>query len=732
MATSLWNLLSEYKVVIPILQRDYAQGREIGKVPAIREKFLEALFSAVKSNSEPLEIDFVYGYINEHYKTSGDVIKTFVPLDGQQRLTTLFLLHWFIAVKENRLNEAKTLLSNFTYETRHSSRVFCGELIKFKPDDLDSPIKETIINQPWFFTAWKNDPTVSSMLIVLNDIQRKFQYTKDIWPLLTSNHPHIGFHLLPMEKLGLPDDLYIKMNSRGKELTEFEYFKSRFSEILNPEQAKIFNEKIDQAWSDLFWDIYKEAEGADISKLVDNAFLRFFRFISDILSAKYDIIITDDTDIFYSYIEVYKNRIENVSFLFSCLDVFHKMYEINPEFFDSIFYIEEKDFSEAKTKIFFQNPITDLFKKCANSYPNNISFGEQLMLYACILHLLHDTPEFNYRIRKTRNLISNSEDTVRKENMQSLLSTVSEVILKDKIDDDSKFDKLQGKEEAAKQLFVEQNCALKETIYKLEDHQLLQGCTAIFKLENGLETYAPVFHKIFSNDCDYETISRALLTFGDYFQQYGKYDRLGNGNNTVWRELFTPSQRRLDFHRTQKGLYDLLTYLIQNPQSDINKIVDGYLDAFNIQKDKAKNWNYYFIKYKEFRRKSDGYYYWPDRNKRYECFMMRKSTRSGFHWSPFLYTFKEPSNSQLSLENYGTPLIINIGNASLKLINVNNGFILEAVNDDRNILMDGIRNKGFVNADNILLISQNGDGIDIEDRVEKGADFISKITSMNV
>lgn len=251
MATSLWNLLGKYKIVIPIIQRDYAQGRQTGKAPLIREKFLNALCAAIKNNTGALELDFVYGYTKENQNES-----SFVPLDGQQRLTTLFLLHWFIAVKENNIEEAKNRLLKFTYETRHSSRVFCQELVeKFKPDELENtPVSNIIINQPWFFTAWKNDPTIDSMLTMLNAIQDRFQEIDNVWALLTSEHPRIVFHLLPMEKLGLPDDLYIKMNSRGKELTEFEYFKSRFTEILSDDHAKIFNNNIDQEWSNLFPD----------------------------------------------------------------------------------------------------------------------------------------------------------------------------------------------------------------------------------------------------------------------------------------------------------------------------------------------------------------------------------------------------------------------------------------------------------------------------------------------
>ena len=113
MKMSLLDLLKQYQIVIPIVQRDYAQGREIGQVPQIRKRFIKVLFEALKSNNSQLELDFIYGSVkNEKY---------FLPLDGQQRLTTLYLLHWFVAAKEGHLDNVKTILSKFSYETRHSA-----------------------------------------------------------------------------------------------------------------------------------------------------------------------------------------------------------------------------------------------------------------------------------------------------------------------------------------------------------------------------------------------------------------------------------------------------------------------------------------------------------------------------------------------------------------------------------------------------------------------------------
>ena len=71
------------KIIIPIIQRDYAQGRLDPDINRVRERFLSSLYDAIVET--PITLDFVYGDIDEE--------GVMTPLDGQQRLTTLFLLH---------------------------------------------------------------------------------------------------------------------------------------------------------------------------------------------------------------------------------------------------------------------------------------------------------------------------------------------------------------------------------------------------------------------------------------------------------------------------------------------------------------------------------------------------------------------------------------------------------------------------------------------------------------
>ena len=56
--------------------------------------------------------------------------KVFVAVDGQQRLTTAFLLHWYVAWRENKLNDYKNMLKNFSWDTRSYSSQFVDLLFK--------------------------------------------------------------------------------------------------------------------------------------------------------------------------------------------------------------------------------------------------------------------------------------------------------------------------------------------------------------------------------------------------------------------------------------------------------------------------------------------------------------------------------------------------------------------------------------------------------------------------
>jgi len=267
-------LLNTSKIEIPIIQRDYAQGRYSEKTNKIRALFLNSIIDAIESHNGSLELDFVYGNVEN------DV---FQPLDGQQRLTTLFLLHWYIALKTGNLSINKKYFLRFTYETRFSSREFCYELVE-KGENLGigETISERIFDSSWFFLAWGKDPTIRAMLTMLDSIDErlKAKNQEDLdkyWRRLTSENPPIKFHFKMLSDIGLTDDLYIKMNARGKALTDFESFKARFEKHIEKNKwetnittpTNTFSHRVDTIWTDLFW----KHRGSD--NQTDNEFIKF-------------------------------------------------------------------------------------------------------------------------------------------------------------------------------------------------------------------------------------------------------------------------------------------------------------------------------------------------------------------------------------------------------------------------------------------------------------------------
>ena len=260
-------------IEIPLIQRDYAQGRPGAWVKEIRVSFLEVLLDAI-AGGEPVGLDFVYGKIEN---------ATFHPLDGQQRLTTLFLLHWYLASAANRL-DAGAAWTRFSYATRASARLFCQRLAANPlPQDTDVP-SAWIIDQPWYLYVWRTDPTIQSMLVVIDAIHEEIQRiypdldAQAAWERLTdAESPAVSFYLLPLDDMESDEDLYIKMNSRGKPLTPFENFKARFEQdIRHSDRAEEFAHKIDGAWSDLLWPF----RGGD--NLVDDEFIRYIDFITEL------------------------------------------------------------------------------------------------------------------------------------------------------------------------------------------------------------------------------------------------------------------------------------------------------------------------------------------------------------------------------------------------------------------------------------------------------------------
>ena len=111
----------------------------------------------------------------------------------------------------------------------------------------------------------------------LDDISASFDYGFDYVSILSdSNNQKLVFNFLDIDKLGSEDELYIKLNSRGRPLTDFENFKARLIDRIKKIDSHLereFSQNIDTKWTDVIWNIDKNAFDTNFLNLFEIALI---------------------------------------------------------------------------------------------------------------------------------------------------------------------------------------------------------------------------------------------------------------------------------------------------------------------------------------------------------------------------------------------------------------------------------------------------------------------------
>ena len=405
------SLLNKYKnnVVVPIIQRGYAQGRNTKKVEKIREDFLDVIVDFLSNDKGELILDYIYGVEDN---------STFYLLDGQQRLTTLFLFYWYFDFEKEQLKK-------FTYETRNSSKDFISFLLNIKREEINLKTKKNLSDKLKdnikFLKFWEKDTTVKGMLKVIDVIDEKVENKKNI---NSSKLNGIRFYCEYIK--GDPDDLYIKMNSRGKQLTDFEIFKSKLESFLD---GKIdvnllteFKEKIDTTWSDFLWEFVKNNQNPEI----DSIFKNFFDFVFRMLYAEQCEYIKDKKEKIGSYLKDFFNLFviktdtkyiddsknymleSNIKFIVNIFDIFYKLTpDKTIELFNEIFCIYDGNIYNDKISAFEEN--INIFDK-KDDYIillkiNNYDLKYKILLFSFFIILNKIYEEENYKENENIDLI---------------------------------------------------------------------------------------------------------------------------------------------------------------------------------------------------------------------------------------------------------------------------------------------------------------------------------------
>lgn len=702
------------KIEIPIIQRDYAQGRNTPEVNKIRKRFLTSLYNALIENKQ-LKLDFVYGDINEK--------KELTPLDGQQRLTTLFLLHWYIARHEGIEEDKLDFLKKFSYETRYSARNFCENLVNanYKPNFSFEKLSDDITDQSWMPLDWMHDPTISAMLNMLDDIHSMFKDTNGLWPRLEQGC--IAFYFLSIKNMGLTDDLYIKMNSRGKPLTEFEHFKAEwegYMKKINEACADRISKKIDIEWTDILWP-YKGN-----NTIIDEEFVRYFKFLCAILYYKKyptetmpDDILDLTKELFY---EKRDDAEENLFFIeksFDCLvgiDI--------KNCFES--FLTREQHVDGKSHI---DDTIDVFDHCCKSYGErrtssirSFSIGRMLLLYCFILYWKNkdfiSDQKFARRLRIINNMIKASEFELREDRMPTLLKQTEDVILDGKIEfieNRYSYNALQIQEEIDKENWLKDNPDKEQQLFILEDHPLLNGGISVVGID--YIHFKDRFFTLF--DCDRSLVNRALLTIGDYSLQVGWRYQVGSARiDTTWKTLFHTNKDNV------QKIHNILITLLEKAETFTDDLLKGIIDEY-LNSTKAFDWKYYLVKYDSMRPEKYGMYYWYDYKTRGKqsyriLMMMTEKSIGGKNYNIFLKTLKDRFTSNypgkdirlgyFAYQGDGDKLEISC--KGKKAYYQDNSFIIEDIFDPESMIVKEIPQEN---------------GIDIIDRIEIAWNEISQL-----
>ena len=269
---TFWGLLNNPDIngiIIPKYQRDYAQGRDHTK--KIAKKFIADLHEILLSKDElqQLSLGLIYTCLEK------DSRKLHI-VDGQQRFTILWLLHLFLG-KNSDGNISN--LSKFQYKTRSAAERFCEYVIKVKCNKLT---KNNICNDRKFSKEWQLDPTVSNMLEVIDILNKYFpkevpkeEYSFFFNKLIGQECP-VKFDYLQLVGV-TSDNIYMQMNSRGLDLSDFECFKSDLIKVVNDETL-IFDKKIDGDYTNFIWKILGNKKNDKKAEILDSCLANYIEY----------------------------------------------------------------------------------------------------------------------------------------------------------------------------------------------------------------------------------------------------------------------------------------------------------------------------------------------------------------------------------------------------------------------------------------------------------------------
>lgn len=604
------------QILIPEIQRDYvwetenvnsllqsiyedfrAQVERIGLSTEQLTQGIPTIYAAewakfIQSQKKTTNIGFLYAYFDPEQYTK------YILIDGQQRLTTIFLILLNLYIKEGRAsvfkrNYFQNLIPKIDYKVRRSSHEF---FLNFLDYILEGNELCNVTKQFWFHISFYNDPTINSLIqnyTAINNTLAEWNLTSDY----LENQVEFWYFDTSQSEQG--EDLYLYMNSRGERVQANENIKAQLLENLSDDNKNKWGNTWEK-WQNFFWLNRGNSVNADRGF---NDFLRWIVIINQIRQPQYNesmdmserIRVIIDSEKFSleglqlgaisSYFEAVQ-RLLTTAGIDRYID--HSIFNQKPtqqlyiRLFPSIMYAEHyPDASSIEllrvVRFFFNITRFDLVSK------SPLRFAGQ-----CI-HLMRELLENEFKditdLMRFRDG-ERFEHIITDEELQKLF------LYNTQPDENSRRD-------------------LEALIWEAEDFEMCDG--KIILLWNCMKFYPFVkdhdefvkenfivvfdtFKMLFSRRTD--LLRRALLCHGDYTFLDGTSTNLNAYRYSIcqtkqdWLKIFEGEQ-------SQKFVISLikeaLGHLAENPKlSDsqvLNKIIKSYIAG-----NPEKSWRYYFIK----------------------------------------------------------------------------------------------------------------------------------------
>lgn len=502
--------------VIPEIQRDYVWSKSdaLDLLDSIKEGF---------ENEDIPYLGFIYAYNDKDY-----VYKYFL-IDGQQRITTIFLLLialYYRLDKDFPDHLTKNEKLKLDYKVRQVTHDFLYDFVNFLESNKNVEINAEIISeQIWYHKNYENDITICN--IVQNFIEiynwlSNFEDNLDDFLSFVENDIQLSYFDIENGRQG--EELYIYMNSRGRHLVDNETLKAKFLSTLNQKHDKEIWGKKWEIWQDFFW--VNRLNNPDS----DYGFNEFLRMVQIITMSKreysptqinqfitYNEIINfkllPELSQIEKYFNAYKYIVEN-----SGICDFYKKYE------DSNYLIKTNhkqiDYFRILPLITLVSELIDYDENCVylfNRFLFNISRKSNLR--KDIRTQLISAIKLMWLYGKENNSTYDVCDLVRYQKGRTVLLDEEEVIkLKLYREPPSETDRRD----------------LENLFWEIEDHDIFDGEISFLLLEyyNGEDAsfnYKDfkktwfAFKEIFKRTTNYKYISKALIYYGNTWSRETPY-----------------------------------------------------------------------------------------------------------------------------------------------------------------------------------------------------------------